>query len=267
MKNLSYAVLIGFSAALLADFVTNSQSNWLASIEAMGHSTGHFVIKESKNQKMILQWDKMNIVSDAYRTKIKKLSDIIVSAYVPLELDFLRHHPGIVKTIDFFKPFSPYFAGGIKSVNWGLVTEKVEQALRTRALQEPSQFFDPSDIALFVVIKKIDGTPLGFVQFTIRSQYPFGTVQLESMAIIPEERHHGFGKLLVSSIFKIIPDVEHIFLYTRPTNELSLKAYLSYGFYRSTGVVNEPLVRQGYTKMEYSIYQSNILQQASQEIR
>ncbi len=269
MKHISYLILIIFSIISLAIcFIVDTKPrwNWISSIEATTKSSGYFVIKDGVNQEIILEWDKMKVLSSADREMMKKLSIIIVSAYRDIELKFLKEHSEIVKQIDFFKPFAYYFEGGIKSVNWGLVESKMEVALQNLALQDQSPFFDPSDLAIFVVIKKIDGTPLGFVQFIIRSEYSFGTVRLESMAILPEQRHRGFGKFLIGSIFKIIPNVDHIFLYTRPTNKIAADAYLSYGFYRSVDISNDPFVRQGYMKMEYLINRSNVLQRASREI-
>lgn len=262
-------ICIAVGVMFVTYFLINSNDggNWLASIGAMRTNMGHLVFKEQINREIIFEWDKMNIISNAYREMMKKLSDIIVSAYVPIEMAFLRKHPEIVNTIEFFKPFQWYFEGGAKNANWGLIEAKMVDELRKLATADQQPYFDESDVAIFVVFKESDGTPLGFVQFTICPDYPFGTVRLESMAIVPEKRHRGYGKLLISSIFKIIPNVDHIFLYTRSINEIAVKAYLSYGFQRSRNVENDPWVRQGYVKMEYAINRSAILQQASHHLK
>jgi len=261
----SLAVIVLSATYFLTD--SNGGGNWLSSIGTTRRSTGHFVFNEHVNREIIFEWDRMNILSDTYREMMKKLSDTIVSAYVPIEMAFLRKYPEIATTIEFFKPFQFYFEGGINNANWGLIEAKMDEELRKLAREDQQPFFDESDAALFVVCKETDGTPMGFVQFNICSSYPFGTVRLARMAIVPEKRHRGYGKLLVSSIFNIIPHVDHIFLYTRPTNEIAVNAYLSYGFYRSSGVANDPLVQQGYVKMEYSINRSNILQRASRQLK
>ncbi|MFH1254521.1 MAG: GNAT family N-acetyltransferase, partial [bacterium] len=74
------------------------------------------------------------------------------------------------------------------------------------------------------------GGLLGFVSFLIIPEYAVGDVKCIALAVKPEEQNRGLGKLLMSSIYKIIPDLKRIFLCTRTTNIIAQKAYYNWGF-------------------------------------
>lgn len=90
---------------------------------------------------------------------------------------------------------------------------------------------------------------------------PRGTVILEPLAILPEEQRRGLGKLLVSSIFKIIPDVTYIGLATHKINKIAIATYEALGF-----VQRQTDLRDRSVPMEYKAENSDILQKTAKEL-
>jgi hypothetical protein len=75
------------------------------------------------------------------------------------------------------------------------------------------------------------------------------------------------GKLLTGSLFKLLPEAQRIFLYTRPTNDVAQQAYRSYGFKVNEKPITDPIFAKGWLMFEYQADQSDILQKESQKLR
>lgn len=78
---------------------------------------------------------------------------------------------------------------------------------------------------------------------------------------MPAEQQRELEKLLMSSIFKLVPDTRRIFLHTRTTNEDAIKKYNSWGFVQFPGNL------AGWPDFEYLAEKSNTLQQAAEAFK
>ena len=118
---------------------------------------------------------------------------------------------------------------------------------------------------IFVTVKdKASKELLGFISFLVIPEYADGDVKCIAFAVKPEEQNRGLGKLLMSSILNIIPDLKRIFLCTRITNNTAQKVYHNWGFVKD----NNPVIEEhNYTFninhwlfMEYKVNKATELQ-------
>lgn len=95
---------------------------------------------------------------------------------------------------------------------------------------------------------------LGAIQFFITPAFEEGSIKAALFGVLPEAQNRGLEKLLMSSIFKILPDINHIFLHTRSTNQRAIALYKEWGFVEIAGKL------PNWTDLEYRVEQSKALQ-------
>ena len=240
---------------------------------------GSFRARDKSGTPVILEWIKTDMASHEYEKAMKSVWDIACPTYTKVEVDFLRAHPEAVGTEDYFKAIEPLFKDGIQNVAWPLVEEKMQKILKQAFIFDVSAFDEDmkkkfSSAEHFFVSVKNENTDelLGFVSFLIIPEYADGDVKCIAFAVKPEEQNRGLGKLLMSSIFKILPDIQRIFLCTRTTNFIAQRAYNNWGFikYRVNSDINPVFEEHGYTFdlnhwifMEYNVAQTDLLQKTA----
>ncbi len=158
-------------------------------------------------------------------------------AYVPIEMQFLKAIPEVVGSEPYFNAFEPLFSNGVEHVDWA-AAETVMTATLEKHFVFDTTTFSPAIVEMYgndkvfytAATDNKTGELLGFITFLARSSYPQGTIKVMTFAVAPENQNRGIGKLLMSTIFKIMPDLKILFLCTRVTNEAALKAYQNWGF-------------------------------------
>jgi GNAT superfamily N-acetyltransferase len=240
----------------------DNQSQWLLCIqEATASKLGHFLTNDIAGTQVILEWERIDAQSPRLSEKIKNLHEILIETYTHQELQFAQKHPEAVPHEHFLKPLAPLFKDGIEKVNWNLATQQMRGIFKHFfTATDFAKFSAPNEIHIFVVAKdKETGEPLGLIQFLITPEYAYGNVKVALYGITPTEQDRGLAKLLMSSIFELIPDVTRIFLHTRITNENSLSAYRDWGFTHTPG----PLLAH-WVDLEYLREKSSPLQKIAQ---
>lgn len=238
--------------------------------------SGVFQAKDKSGKQVVLEWIKTDMASPEYEKAMKSVWDIACPTYTKVEVDFLRVHPEVVGKEDYFKPFEPLFKNGIQNVSWPLVEEKMQEILKQVFVFDVSAFAEElkkkfsSAAHIFVTVKNQGSNEmLGFISFLVIPEYVDGDVKCIAFAVKSEEQNRGLGKLLMSSICKILPDLKRIFLCTRTTNIIAQKAYYNWGFvkYGTNDGVTQVFEEHDYTFdlnhwifMEYKLEQSDKLQ-------
>jgi GNAT superfamily N-acetyltransferase len=231
-------------------------------------TSGQFTAHDKLGSPVIIEWQKTKLVAPEFAAATKSVWELTRKAFVPVEMQFLRAHPEVVGTEDYFKPFEPLFKNGPQAVDWNKVEETME------ALLKSYQIFDAStlsaeiiamyaqDIYYFVTVKdqQTNGL-LGYITFIVQSNVVKGAM---SIAVDPACRNRGLGKLIMSSILKIRPDIERFFLSTRVTNDTARKAYLSWGFTKDENPVVDPALNpKHWIFFKYEFNKSDILQKTA----
>lgn len=243
---------------------------WLKYVEttAAVQPSGILTATDKTGTEILLEWKIMNARSTELLTTMKNLSEFMVRTWTPIEVDYLKAHPEEVMEKDHLKYFRPLFASGIEHVNWREVGSLMAQLIKSMIETDPKDFFGEHDVSIFVVAKdKATNEQLGFVQYLVKQEYPYGTVNLGNLAVEEKARNRGLGKLLASSIFKLLPKTERIFLYTRTTNEVAQKAYSAYGFKLSKKPITDQIFAKGWLMFEYDSKESDILQKTAHKLQ
>lgn len=248
------------------------QVSWIEHVTAMtsGQASGAFGAVDKAGATLTFEWEKLEVSDLVFAEKLKSLSDIYVQAYAPVWVRFLQKNPETITSIDRFKFLEPLFKQGIDSVDWNFVAEKL--MVRGRQVFGDLAAGDhwKHTVSWFVVVKN-QAVPIGFVQFFLKPEYPFGTIKVKNLMLLPSAQHRGIGKLLMSSIFKIMPsvDLKRLVLTALQTNKRAITAYASYNFkpYEDKNKQIRPhSLDPYYVRMEYLTDQSDVLQNESQKL-
>jgi ribosomal protein S18 acetylase RimI-like enzyme len=251
-------------------------SSWLQHVNKItaSRSSGQLMAEDKSGKSVILEWIKTDMLSADYSTAMKRAWDVACPTYMKVEMDFLRTHPEVVGHDTSFTALEPLFKNGIANVDWTIVEAKMQEHLRSIFLWDTSTCGDEmkkqlANVAhIFVEVKdKTSGKLLGFISFLVTPEYANQEIKCIAFAVKPEAQNRGLGRLLMSSIFRIIPQIQRIFLCTRVTNQTAQKAYYNWGFVND----NNPIIEEHHYTfnldhwifMEYKTDTTNLLQKTA----
>ena len=233
---LSCITLLSFISCIGTQIHNNqtqkSTSAWITFIEQTIPKTGTLSAHDDNGTPVTLEWTIYNPTSPQFTQAIKDVSHIFTQTYTRQEVEFARKRPEMVPTEPFLKGTAPLFEHGIDNVDWQAVEHHVKTALHQFfTTNDFAQWASPHDLALFVIVKEnINDAPLGAIQFSSTPDFANGTIRVGLTGILTDAQNRGLEKLLMSSIFKIVPGVTRLFLHNRPTNEKALSFYDEWGF-------------------------------------
>jgi len=236
--------------------------------------TGRFFAQDNNDRDIIVEWHKTSIVSPDFAVLMKEAWAFAQDAYIPVEMNFLKAFPEVVGAEPYFASFEQLFRNGFTGVDWDAAERIMEDILRGHFVFDPALFQKQviemfgQDNSVFVAVREQStGKMLGFIAFLIRANYTVGDVKVMSFAVDVAHQKRGLGKLLMGSIFKIVPTVKRIFLCTRVTNVAALNAYSTWGFIIDENpVMDHAFNLNHWAFMEYKIDQSDVLQKAAQRL-
>lgn len=237
-----------------------AQSNWIRFIhDTIKTTTGHFLGQHNERKDLILEWTKIDPTLLAFNEKIKSSSPLLIETFTKQELDFARKYPDSITQEHFLKNLEPLFKDGLEKVDWQLAGNKLrtifEEFFTNTAL---ARYSNSGDIHILVqAINKEHNDALGFIQFIITPQDQYGSIKVGMVSIDSRALNEDFVALLISSIFKLIPNVARLYLHTRITNQDFLNMYQSLEFIQFAG----PLAY--WQDMQYLADKSTILQNAA----
>ncbi|MFN8770285.1 MAG: GNAT family N-acetyltransferase [Neisseriaceae bacterium] len=222
-----------------------------------------FCAVDSCGVDVIIEWEYIDAKSQFLSEKIKSLSQLLIDSYAKIELQFAKKYPENVKNEMFLASLEPLLKDGVGNTDWVNVEKQIKAVLKSFFIETDwTKFSNDDDIHLFVIVRESNSEePLGMAQFLITSEYDYATVKVALYdGVMPLEPHRELNKLLISSIFKILPNIERIFLHTRSTNEEAINTHESFGFRKFSGnLIN-------WTDLEYLTKQSNQLQELSKSL-
>jgi len=233
-----------------------------------------FHAHDKNNKPVMLEAFATTMFAPEFSCFMKTAWEVARPAYIPIELDFLRAYPDVIHSDPYFKPFETLFSNGLEQVDWKIAQEKMGEQLKSHFIfdiatwpQEVIQKF-AQDICYVVSVKDPETHKLlGFITFLARQNYPVGTVKVMTFALDPLYQNRGLGKILMSSIFKIAPEIQRIFLCTRVTNSNALRAYRNWGFIDDKNpILDHAFNLNHWMFLEYKTEQSNILQKTAKLI-
>ncbi len=227
----------------------------------MNKKSGTFIAKDSLNNPIILEWKEVQGHTDELAQTIRGLAEIIAPSYTQTEVEFAQKKPEEVPNDFMLKTLTSLLEQGVENVDWDLFQKKTENHLR--------QFFantdwksssGAQDVHFFVTAKDESNKPLGVIQFFTTPDFEKDTIKAALFGVIPTAQNHGIEKLLMSSIFRLQPEVKRIFLHTRSTNITAIDAYKEWGLVEFAGKL------PNWTDLEYMADQSATLQTVSEDL-
>jgi len=240
-------------------------SKWLIDIKkkTSSKSIGYFNTNDSLGNQYVIEWEIIDPHSSRLNEKIKNLNDLLIESYSKIELEFAKKFPDAVKNEMFLQTLAPMFEQGIENIDWKSAENQIKNVLQ-QFFQETdwAKFSNRDDIHLFAVIKEKGTTKsLGMIQFLITSEYDYGSAKIALYdGVMPLEPARELNKVLMSSIFKLIPDVKRLFFHTRLTNENAINEHQRWGFTKFPGnLVN-------WIDLEYSVEKTDYLQIVSKSL-
>jgi GNAT superfamily N-acetyltransferase len=272
---------INFESKKMID--VNKTSKWIIDITKTIplETSGKLITKDKQNGKIILEWRLTHVKDPDFAKYMRDLRDIGVQSFVPVEVAFLKSNLDKEFQEAFCKPLEPLFKQGQKAkdwqifkkalekANWNIVEEKMKLIIEEFFLMDYSNF-GASDLHLFVIIRdKNTNKVQGYAMFYITPEYPYGKLKMTHLGVIPEKRGLGIGKILMSSVIKIIPSTKLIFQNPRPTNENAIKAYIACGFTVDKNPVLEPRFKinsDHWIYLEYNMDSSDKLQKVAKTL-
>ncbi len=109
---------------------------------------------------------------------------------------------------------------------------------------------------------------LGFITLLSRASYPPGTVKVMAFAVAPAYQNRGIGKILMSTVFKIFPNLTRLFLCTRITNQTAIEAYKAWGFTPDAEpIMDHPFNLKHWIFLSYYPAATNTLQTAAMQLK
>lgn len=222
----------------------------------MNIKNGIFVVNALLNNHIILEWKEMRGQSDELIKEIQGLAEVMVPAYTQTELEFAKQMPEAIPTDFMLKALTPLLDQGVDKIDWDLF-EKAIQAHLTIFFATMDWKFgaNAQDTHFFVVAKDaVTHRILGTIQFFSSPAFQEGSIKAALFGVLPEAQNRGLEILLMGSIFRMLPDIKHIFLHTRSTNHRAIAMYKEWGFVEIAGKL------PNWTDLEYRVEQSDVLQ-------
>lgn len=250
-----------------------SGSSWLDQVKkaAARQKTGTFLATDKTRRPIALEWTITDVCSPDFAPLMKSICNLVVEAFTPVEVDFLKANGNVESQKEYCQAFEPIFATGpmasewqlfkkgLSEGNWPVVEEKMKLVLQTIQEMDYSNF-GKENVHCFVLAKEPKAAKvLGYATFYLTPEFPDGNVKISGIAVDTYKQNRGLGKLIASSVFNIIPSVKRIFLTTRPTNETALVAYKKWGFVIDKNPIKEPYAGR-WIHLEYRTLETDILQ-------
>lgn len=235
----------------------------------------HLIAQDKQNQSISITWQKTTLTDQAFAAAMASIWPVAKLAYIPVEMNFLRSFPDVVGKEPYFKSFEPLFKDGIERVDWSAAEACMKEILKGHFVFDSAKFSETmvamfaQDACYFVEAKESKTNELvGFMTILARKSYAPGEVKIMSLGVDPAHQNRGIGKMLMASTLSIIPDIKRIFLCTRVSNEVALRAYQSWGFkIDQKPILDHAFNMAHWTFMDYNVRASGILETAAKNLR
>jgi len=235
----------------------------------LSKKSGTFLAKDKFGTPVILEWERSTVKEPSHSKNMKEVCDVACKAYTEVEVRFLKEFPDVIKKEEYYAQFRPLFSKGIEYVDWKLIEKEMYKRIKQIHEMDYSNF-SIDDIYFFIRVKdKETKELLGFTTFLIKPEFPQNTVKDISIGVTPEAQGRGLGKLLMSSIFKILPTVNRIFLFTRVTNDKAIGVYKAWGFTENLHPIQDPnfvFKKEHWVSLEYKIESADTLQKTAETL-
>lgn len=275
MQHYAYSMTLTACLSLSFAFIATAQNNTkIISIESNKTMTqqinqsnhGSWQTKNKHNEVITLRWQQTTMLEPEFSRLMQQAWPIALPAYLPVEMDFLKQFPEVATT-PYYKPCVTFFKNKPENIDWQAVSNVMADMLKSHFIfddsslkQEVREAFS-KDTWVHITAHNPQGELLGFATFLKRVNYPLGVIKITHLAVAPQHQKQGLGKLLISSIFKIEPELQKLFLCTRVSNGTAFTAYNKWGFTPdSNPILDHAFDLKHWSFLSYNPAECNLLQ-------
>jgi DNA-binding transcriptional regulator GbsR (MarR family)/ribosomal protein S18 acetylase RimI-like enzyme len=192
-------------------------------------ASGSYMEQGDEGQTFIVEWSKLPALSDAFHEKMQKFTQLGITTFQEIEIDFLKAYPRAVEEDKNLAVFS------------GLQDHKLEEAMSaklkkifcTHPKESSSEWQSVMrDIYYYVVAirEEKSKSTQGFITFMGGGFIPNNEFKITILAVDKMIRRKGIASLLINSLKKIGVNHKKLFVSTRPSNIPAISAYQKWGF-------------------------------------
>lgn len=246
----------------------NKQKEWLSYSKTANAST------TLRAENLIFECIRTDILSADIASFKASLADFAAEKLSESELVFLKTYPEAASTELFLRACHPLLATGTENADWHEVQQIIKNSIKQFYLADLSKFgpelIKPllNDVYFCATVRKADDKyPLGFLLFSITPALAFGEVKVINFFIKEENKNEAICNLFMGLIFKILPQVNRIFLFARPTDSSVIETYVAMGFKSTKNLPQDPnhVINHKYMiSLDYTTNDSKILQRAAE---
>lgn len=221
--------------------------SWLDYVceKTLNSNKGQFFGFDKKGEHIDFEWEGVSAKNSDFGQKFEIVKDVFARAISPDTAKFFKENPAARNSVARYSELLPLFEEGEDFIDWPIVEKKITNLNRKYLVSDAVAACGNESISWFVYAKANDNI-VGFAQFLIKPEFKDASIELHYLMVLPEWQRRGFGKLLISSIFKIFGgteiEIDRIFLVTLQSNKNAVLAYFSYGFeiYKDSNAVIRP---------------------------
>lgn len=242
-----------------------SASAWLTLMQHKAQETpsGAFIVQDEQKRQILFEWKLTNILSPECSEVKKQVVDLACAELVPTELSFLKTHPQAVTRDGFLRSCAPFFANGKDNVDWVACSKAIDTTLRTIYTADVREFGEAivkrleQDVFLFVTAKDFATDELlGFVSCGVTPASGLGDVKIISCVVSVQHQDRNLERMLLSAIFKVVPEAQRLLVGVRPTSAYMIDVYEACGFEKNTSLAqdkNHPIDMNNWALFAYDV--------------
>lgn len=184
-----------------------------------------------KGQKLILEWFKMDALSEEFANKMASLADLGIESFRSVEIEFLSAYPNAVEEDQSFSAFAGLKGVDLENAMDAKLRHIFLNKTRPQDLNEDFRSLMMNACYYLITIKEESSDKIqGFVTFLQGGPVPEDELKVTVLAIDKDVRKEGFASFLINSLKSIDVKSKKILVSTRPSNFIAINAYKKWGF-------------------------------------
>lgn len=277
-STISYVTYFSISIFLLINSSVSAHQaagqkprGWLEQVDKeIGSKRGQFTAQDDLGKQILLEWEKVDPRSPRAKEIVQGVTDVLIPTYTRIFIEFIQQHPQEASKIPISKVFKPFFKKGTDQVDWkafeSLLKKKFKKSLSQLKLMDFTKLHRDDTVGIVVFAKEAKTKELlGGVCFELQESASGRFVQASDFGLSDCAINRGIEKLVMGSMFKLVPSIEGLSLLTYATSNVNTYKELGFKDIYEGSISSDSLFP--FAQMVYLCDQSDILQNVARIIK